>query len=68
MLYIIRHGQTDWNVRHRLQGKTDIPLNENGRRMAGEARDKYRDIRFDICFSFSSERRTSASCCPFCAG
>ena len=51
MLYIIRHGQTDWNVRHRLQGKTDIPLNENGRRMAGEARDKYRDIRFDICFS-----------------
>lgn len=51
MLYIIRHGQTDWNVRHRLQGKTDIPLNENGRRMAGEARDEYRGIRFDICFS-----------------
>ena len=51
MLYIIRHGQTDGNVRHRLQGKTDIPLNENGRRMAGAAREQYRDIPFDICFS-----------------
>lgn len=26
MLYIMRHGRTDWNVRHKLQGRTDIPL------------------------------------------
>ena len=30
MLYIMRHGKTDWNEQHKLQGRTDIPLNENG--------------------------------------
>ena len=51
MLYIIRHGKTDWNIRHKLQGRTDIPLNDEGRRMSEEARETYRDVHFDICFS-----------------
>ena len=50
MLYIMRHGQTDWNLQHKLQGKTDIPLNEAGRAMAENARQKYRDIHLDICY------------------
>ena len=50
MLYIIRHGKTDWNVRHKLQGRTDIPLNDEGRQMAEAARKEYRDVHFDICF------------------
>ena len=50
MLYIIRHGKTDWNVLHKLQGHTDIPLNEEGRQMAEAAREEYRDVHFDICF------------------
>ena len=50
MLYIIRHGKTDWNAKHKIQGKTDIPLNEEGRQMAKEAREEYKDVHFDVCF------------------
>ncbi|MCQ2465552.1 MAG: histidine phosphatase family protein [Oscillospiraceae bacterium] len=51
MLYIMRHGKTDWNAVRRLQGRTDIPLNEEGRRMAEEVRSECAEIGFDICYS-----------------
>ncbi|HUD44341.1 MAG TPA: histidine phosphatase family protein [Patescibacteria group bacterium] len=49
--YIIRHGETDWNVQHRIQGHTDIPLNENGRAQAKEAARLLKDVKFDLAFS-----------------
>lgn len=50
MLYITRHGKTDWNNRHKLQGRTDIPLNDEGRKMAEQANAEYKDLRLDICY------------------
>ena len=34
LLYLLRHGETDWNAEKRLQGRTDTSLNEQGRRQA----------------------------------
>lgn len=50
MLYMMRHGKTEWNGIGKLQGRTDIPLNEEGIRMAEEANERYRDVPIDVCY------------------
>jgi uncharacterized phosphatase len=46
-LVLVRHGQTDWNLQGRIQGSSDIPLNETGRRQAREAGRQLADERWD---------------------
>lgn len=50
-LYIIRHGETDWNKEKKIQGHTDIPLNEYGRHLAEETAEGMKDILIDLCFT-----------------
>lgn len=56
MLYIMRHSKTDWNNEHRLQGRTDTELNEEGRALAREAAETYKDIHIDVCFCSPMKR------------
>jgi uncharacterized phosphatase len=48
---LIRHGQTDWNAQRRLQGATDIPLNDVGRGQARDAVDVLSDYEWDAIVS-----------------
>jgi probable phosphoglycerate mutase len=44
VIYYFRHGLTDWNVQHRLQGRHDIPLNREGRQQAVACADILNDL------------------------
>lgn len=55
-LYIIRHGETPWNNELRLQGQTNIPLNENGRALAKAAAKGMRNISFDLVITSPLDR------------
>ena len=48
-IYMLRHGETDSNVLGLLQGGSDMPLNENGIRLAELCGEGMRHIRFDRC-------------------
>jgi probable phosphoglycerate mutase len=44
VIYYLRHGETDWNVEGRLQGRRDIPLNAKGRTQAAHCGEILRDL------------------------
>lgn len=50
-IYLIRHGETDWNTKKLLQGMTNIPLNENGREVARETAEGLKDVPFDVIYT-----------------
>ena len=44
VIYYVRHGLTDWNVQHRLQGRHDVPLNTEGCAQAVRCGEILRDL------------------------
>lgn len=51
MIYLLRHGQTDWNLERKIQGHLDIPLNETGRKEALICLDKIKSLNIDNIIS-----------------
>ncbi|EAR25658.1 YhfR [marine actinobacterium PHSC20C1] len=56
MLSLIRHGQTDWNAAARMQGSSDIPLNDIGRQQARDAVEVLRGSEWDVIVSSPLQR------------
>lgn len=55
-IYVIRHGETDANKNHLLQGTIDWPLNDYGIELAEITGTNMKGIKFDACFSSPLKR------------
>ena len=55
-IYIVRHGQTEYNINGRIGGRIDVPLNEKGIEEAYEVKEKLKDIKFDKVYSSPLKR------------
>lgn len=51
ILYFVRHGETDWNKTHKVQGQTDIPLNDYGRLLARETAEGMKNLKIDLAYT-----------------
>lgn len=61
-LYIIRHGETVWNLENRLQGTVDIDLNPNGRKKAVDLGNQLDSIQFDKIYVSPLIRAYETAC------
>ena len=55
-LYVVRHGQTIWNLENRVQGITDIPLTEQGIKDAEELKELVKSLNIDVVISSPLKR------------
>lgn len=55
-VWIIRHGQTDWNKIGKIQGSTDIELNETGIKQAEAVIPVFNEHNFDLIISSTLKR------------
>ncbi len=61
MIYVVRHGETDWNAINKVLGRTDIPLNGKGMEQAKELARSLKDMKIDVflCSPLSRARQTA---------
>ncbi len=55
-IYLIRHGETNWNKQLKIQGRIDNPLNETGKAQAEELATRFLDIKPNAIFHTSLKR------------
>ena len=55
-IYVIRHGETDWNLKRKIQGNTDVELNKNGIEQAKKLKNILETYNIDIIISSPLKR------------
>jgi broad specificity phosphatase PhoE len=55
-LIVVRHGQTEWNLKGYVQGHSDVPLDETGREQAGALGQQFENLQFDAAYSSDLSR------------
>jgi broad specificity phosphatase PhoE len=50
-IYLVRHGETDYNIQRRFQGHIDTPLNKAGKKQAVELAKKFTSLHLDFVYS-----------------
>jgi len=66
ILYLLRHGQTDWNIKGRVQGWTDTLINDTGVEQARLAAQKLK--RYDIETIYSSDLKRAKKTADIVSG
>lgn len=57
-IFLVRHGQTEWNQQNRLQGHKNSPLTENGRQQAIKTREALHNQIIDKAYVSPLQRAT----------
>ena len=60
-LYIVRHGETEWNVIKRFQGQLNTPLTEKGMEKLRKTGKKLKNILFDQVYTSELERTVNSA-------
>lgn len=61
MIYVVRHGETEWNAMNKVLGRTDIPLNDTGIQQAHEIASALKDLNIEVflCSPMIRARQTA---------
>ena len=67
-IYLVRHGQTDWNYQKKIQGQQDVDINEQGIRQAEKLAEILKNVPFEyaVCSPLMRGRVSSDPCPPYC--
>ena len=63
LIYIVRHGLTEWNKLKKLQGAADVPLAKEGILLAKKTGEALQGVKFDICFTSPLSRAKQTAEC-----